>query len=160
MYMKYIFLVFVAALAACTGTLTENQKKRIKESMEEGKIQKVTESQVTETAFALGRQVASAVMKQDKLMTDAAVIDSIAKANNVEIISLQSDNKQMRNVERQLLEAYQSGGTSADNIQKMGPDSLLYTKPVMREHPDGSTEFLKAIGIRLTRKQVVLSIKQ
>lgn len=151
--------MFLGVLIACTGTLTENQKKRIKESMEEGKIQKVTESQITETAFALGREVASAVIKKDKLMSNAALIDSIAKANNVEIVSLQSGNNQMRGVERQLLEAYQSGGTSADNVQKMGPDSLLYTKPVMREHPDGSTEFLKAIGIRITRKQVVLSIK-
>ena len=65
----------------------------------------------------------------------------------------------MRGVERLVMEAYAEGSGSSDNIQKMGLDSLLYTKPILREHPDGSTEFLKAIGIRMTRKQVVLSIK-
>jgi len=52
-----------------------------------------------------------------------------------------------------------ASGQGSDNIQKIGPDSLLYTKPIMREHPDGSTEFMKALGIRMTRKQIVLTIK-
>jgi hypothetical protein len=63
-------------------------------------------------------------------------------------------------VEKQLLEAYASQAHDADNVQKMGPDSLLYTKPLMRERPDGSTEFIKAIGIRMTRKEIILSIKE
>jgi hypothetical protein len=145
---------------ACTGTLSENQKKRIKESMEQGQIKKLTESQITEAAFAYGRSVAALVEKNDKLLGNSLLIDSIAKANNVEIISLQSENNQLRGVEKQLLEAYLTGGSSSDNIQKEGTDSLIYTKPILREHPDGSTEFLKAIGIRMTRKQVVLSIEE
>jgi hypothetical protein len=85
--------------------------------------------------------------------------DSLSQAYQIEIVSLQPDNRSMRGVERQLLEAYMNGATSNDNIQKMGTDSLLYTKPILRENPDGSVEFLKALGIRMTRKQVVLSIK-
>ena len=128
--------------------------------MEQGQIKKLTESQITEAAFAYGRSVATLVEKKDKLQANSLLIDSIAKANNVEIISLQSDNNQLRGVEKQLLEAYLTGGSSSDNIQKEGTDSLIYTKPILREHPDGSTEFLKAIGIRMTRKQVVLSIEE
>jgi len=41
----------------------------------------------------------------------------------------------------------------------MGNDTLIYTKPLMREHPDGSTEFLKALGIRMLKKQLILTIK-
>ena len=61
-------------------------------------------------------------------------------------------------MERQLLEAYQAGTGTSDNIQKMGTDSLLYTKPLMHEH-SGKSEFIKVLGIRITRKQIVLSIK-
>jgi len=57
------------------------------------------------------------------------------------------------------LNAYQANTKASDNIQKMGIDTLLYTKPITREHPDGSTEFLKALGIRITKKQIILAIK-
>jgi hypothetical protein len=158
--MKYSVLLFVAVLVSCTGSLSDSQKKRIKESMEQGQIKKVSEAQVTEVAFAFGRKVAGIVNKSDKNLTNTTLLDSLSKAYQVEIVSLQPDNQTMRSVERKLLEAYMSGGTSNDNIQKMGTDSLLYTMPIVKEKPDGSTEFLKALGIRMTRKQVVLSIKK
>lgn len=157
--MKYSVLLIVVALVSCTGTLSDEQRKRIKESMEQGEIKKLSEAQVTEAAFAYGRKVASQLDKRDKTLTNTALLDSLSQAYQVEIISLQPDNPNLRGVERQVMEAYMNGGGANDNIQKMGTDSLLYTKPILREHPDGSTEFLKALGIRMTRKQVVLSIK-
>jgi hypothetical protein len=158
--MKYSVLLFVAVLVSCTGSLSDSQKKRIKESMEQGQIKKVSEAQVTEAAFAFGRNVAGIVNKSDKNLANTTLLDSLSQAYQVEIVSLQPGNQTMRSVERQLLEAYMSGGASDDNIQKMGTDSLLYTMPIVNEKPDGSTEFLKALGIRMTRKQVVLSIKK
>jgi hypothetical protein len=158
--MKYTVLLFVAVLVSCTGSLSDSQKKRIKESMEQGQIKKVSEAQVTEAAFAFGRKVAGIVNKSDKNLVNKTLLDSLSQAYQVEIVSLQPDNQTMRGVERKLLEAYMSGGASDDNIQKMGTDSLLYTMPIVNEKPDGSTEFLKALGIRMTRKQVVLSIKK
>jgi uncharacterized protein with PIN domain len=158
--MKYSVLLFVAVLVSCTGSLSDSQKKRIKESMEQGQIKKVSEAQVTEAAFAFGRKVAGIVNKSDKNLANTTLLDSLSQAYQVEIVSLQPDNQTMRSVERKLLEAYMSGGASDDNIQKMGIDSLLYTMPIVNEKPDGSTEFLKALGIRMTRKQVVLSIKK
>jgi len=158
--MKYSVLLFVAVLVSCTGSLSDSQKKRIKESMEQGQIKKVSEAQVTEAAFAFGRKVAGIVNKSDKNLANTTLLDSLSQAYQVEIVSLQPDNQTMRSVERKLLEAYMSGGASDDNIQKMGTDSLLYTMPIVNEKPDGSTEFLKALGIRMTRKQVVLSIKK
>lgn len=158
--MKYSVLLFVAVLVSCTGSLSDSQKKRIKESMEQGQIKKVSEAQVTEAAFAFGRKVAGIVNKSDKNLANTTLLDSLSQAYQVEIVSLQPDNQTMRSVERKLLEAYMNGGASDDNIQKMGIDSLLYTMPIVNEKPDGSKEFLKALGIRMTRKQVVLSIKK
>lgn len=157
--MKVIIILIAITIVSCTGSLSDSQKKRIKESMEQGEIKKLTESQIIDAAFTYGRSTAKMVEQKDKLLNDSILLDSIAKANQVEIISLQANNPQLRKVERQLLEAYLEGAGASENVQKMGTDTLIFTKPIFREHPDGSTEFLKAICIRMTRKQVVLSIK-
>lgn len=157
--MKYSGVLIVLLLVACTGSLSDEQRKRIKQSMEQGEIKKVSEAQITEAAFTYGRNLASIVEKQDKALTHQSFLDSLSRAYQVEIIFLQPENNSMRNVERQVMEAYAESNESNDNIQKMGTDSLLYTKPVLSENPDGSIKFLKVLGIRMTRKQVVLSIK-
>lgn len=126
--------------------------------MENSEIKKVTDAQITQAAFLYGRQVGAIVEKKDRTLTNQIFLDSVSQVFNVEIIALQSENSSLRGVEKQLLEAYQTDAQASDNIQKMGNDSLLYTKPFTREHPDGSTEFTKALGIRMTKKQVILTI--
>jgi len=157
--MKYCILFSALVWISCTGTLSDNQRKKIKEEMTNSEIKKVTESEITEAAFKYGRQIASIIEKSDKTITNKSLLDSLAIAYNVEILALQSSNESLRNVEKLLLEAYQTNTQSSDNIQKMGNDTLIYTKPLMREHPDGSTEFLKALGIRMLKKQLILTIK-
>ena len=157
--MKYVFFVSFLFWISCTGTLSDNQRKKIKDEMESSEIKKVTEAQITEAAFQYGRQVATIIEKKDKTLTNQSFLDSVSQAFEVEIISLQPENNSLRAVEKLLLEAYQTDAQAADNIQKMGSDSLLYTKPFTRERPDGSTEFSKALGIRMTKKQVILTIK-
>jgi len=157
--MKYYSLLLLILIFSCTGTLTDEQRKKMKENMELNEIKKATDAEIIEAAFRLGRQTASIIQKRDKTLTDQPFLDSLSQALQVEILSIQSGNQNLRSVEKQLLEAYKSEVQSSDNIQKMGPDSLLYTKPLLREHPDGSTEFTKALGIRMTKKQIVLTIK-
>ncbi len=128
--------------------------------MENSEIKKITDSQITEAAFQYGRQVAVIIEKKDKTLTNQSFLDSVGQVFQVEIVALQAGNKTLRGVEKQLLEAYQTDANASDNIQKMGIDSLLYTKPFTREHPDGSTEFTKALGIRMTKKQIVLTINK
>jgi len=36
---------------------------------------------------------------------------------------------------------------------------MLYTKPILHTRPDGTLEFTKALGIRMSKKYIVLSIK-
>jgi|GEM_PF-410338 len=155
--MRYLILI-VVVLSSCTGTLTDEQRKKMKENMAQGEIKKVTEAEITDATFTWGRKLATTIEKKDRLLTNTPFLDSLARAEGVEIVSLQTNSPGLRHIEKQLLEAYTSS-TGGENVQKMGSDSLLYTKPVFREHPDGSTEFLKAIAIRFTRKQIVLSIK-
>jgi len=157
--MKYYSLLLLVLIFSCTGTLTDEQRKKMKENMEMNEIKKATDAEITEAAFLFGRQTALIIQKRDKTLSNQSFLDSLSQALEVEIFALQSENQNLRGVEKQLLEAYKSEVQSSDNIQKMGPDSLLYTKPLVREHPDGSTEFTKAIGIRMTKKQIVLTIK-
>jgi hypothetical protein len=157
--MKYSGFWIIMLLVGCTGSLSDEQRKRIKQSMEQGEIKKVSDARITEAAFVYGRNLASIVEKKDKAITNQSLLDSLSEAFQVEIISLQPENKSLRNVERQVLDAYAESNEPNDNIQKMGPDSLLYTKPILSESPDGSPKFKKALGIRMTRKQIVLSIK-
>lgn len=126
--------------------------------MESSEIKKVTDAQITEAAFQYGRQVAAIVEKKDRTLSNQTFLDSMSQVFEVEIISLPSENNSLRAVEKLLLEAYQTDAQGSDNIQKMGADSLLYTKPFTRERPDGSTEFTKALGVRMTKKQVILTI--
>jgi len=157
--MKYFSLLILILIFSCTCTLTDEQRKKMKENMEMNEIKKATDAEITEAAFQFGRQTALIIQKRDKTLSNQSFLDSLSQALEVEIFALQSGNQNLRGVEKQLLEAYASEAQSSDNIQKMGPDSLLYTKPLVREHPDGSTQFTKAIGIRMTKKQIVLKIK-
>jgi hypothetical protein len=157
---KTVIVVFVLAViaVACGGSLSSEQRKKIRENMEAGAIKKVSDAELTEAAFAYGRLI----VKEIKAGSNQEVIDSLQNAFGVEILYMQPGDSMLRSVEKQIIEAYTSGtGTVdvGDNIQKMGSDSILYTKPVMIERPDGSLEFTKALAIRMPKKQIILSIK-
>jgi hypothetical protein len=158
MPMKYTLFLILFLIFSCTGSLTDDQRKKIKEDMAIHEIKKVTEAEVTEAAIRYGQQIATVIVREDKTLSNQPFLDSISQVYQVEILPLQESNQKLRAVEKQILEAY-TLGQGSDNIQKMGPDSLLFTRPIMREHPDGSTEFIKALGIRMTKKQIVLTIK-
>jgi hypothetical protein len=158
--MKYIGLLIFVMLISCTGSLSDEQRKRIKESMEQGEIKKVSEAEILEHAFSYGRGIATILDKRDKTLMNQPLQDSLSSAFQVEIILLQPENTRLRSVERQVMEAYLESKELNDNIQKMGTDSLLYTLPIANENRDDSLSFQKVLGIRMTRKQIVLSIKE
>lgn len=124
--------------------------------MEEGQIQRITDSELTEAAFAYGRLIIADFEK------NAGDTVKLEEKYSVRISTLQSGDSALMEIEKMIIEAYTSGASPdlTDNIQKLGTDSLLYTKPIMRQLPDGSMQFEKAIGIHVPKKQVVLSIKE
>lgn len=131
--------------------------------MEAKSLKKISEVELTEAALVYGRSLAKIIEGRDKSLTNRKFLDSLEKSFVVEILSMQPTDSLLRGVERQIIEAYTSGANLSgigDNLQKMGADSLLYTKPLMTERPDGSVEFNKALAIRIPKKQVILSIKE
>jgi hypothetical protein len=130
--------------------------------MEAKSIKKISDAELTEAGFSYGRRLAQFIEKKGKHGQDRKLLDSIEKADQVRIVYLDPSDSLMTGVEGKIIEAYISGADVAnigDNLQKMEGDSMLYTKPIMAERPDGSVEFKKALGITISRKKIILSIK-
>jgi hypothetical protein len=158
---RFVFAVFFL-LTACGGSLTDDQRKKIRENMEAGEIRKVSDAELTEAAFDYGRKISGIINKRAGNPDDKARIDSVQREFNVEIVFMEPGDSMLAEVESQIIDAYTSGSgvvQLSDNIQNLHNDTLLYTKPLLRELPDGTTEFTRALGIRMPVKSVILSIK-
>lgn len=157
----FIFFSFLL-VCACGGSLSSEQRKKIRANMEAKSIKKISEAELTEAALEYGRLMTKVIEVRDHSLSNRKFLDSLQEAYGVQIFSMQPTDSVLRGVERKIIEAYTSGGDLSgigDNLQNMGTDSLLYTKPIMIEKPDGSLEFAKALAIRIPKKQVILSIK-
>ena len=157
--MNRISIVCLLILAGCGGSLTDEQRKQMRENMEASEIRKVTDAELTDAAFAFGRQISGLIQTTGN---DVTLIDSLEQEFGVKILFLEPADSMLAQVEQQLIEAYTSGSgvvELTDNVQNLHNDTLLYTKPVLRELPDGTTEFTRALGIRMPVKSVVLSIE-
>jgi hypothetical protein len=159
--MKYIIGFCFLVLLSCNGKLTEEQKRKIREERKESQLKKISEVDITEAAFQSGRTITNIIEKRDIELTQPTFIDSLEKVFSVEIISMKADDSTLRAIEKQVIEAYISGGNIDlnDNVQKVGKDSILYTKPMMRKMPDGSVVFVKALGLRMSKKEVIRTIR-
>ena len=160
--MKNIILISLLILSSCGGTLTDEQRRKARESMEQGQLRRVTDAEMTDASFAMGRALTELIEKKDPLLMNRIFLDSLEKVYAVKILSMLPGDSTSRAVESQIIEAYIAGAGQVelnDNIQKLGKDSILYTKPLLRDRPDGSVEFSKALGIRMAKKEIVLSIK-
>jgi len=151
----------VILLAACGGSLSDEQRKQMREKMEENKIVHVTEVEITEEAFAEGRELAD---KLDSMRGDSAAIRKfLSDHKNIHFITPTQSTSRM--LEKQLVDAYLSDPTGAhqDNVQKVRNnqgdfDTLLYTKPVVRKLPDGSDELVGVWNVWLPKKDLVVKI--
>ena len=129
--------------------------------MEAAEIRKVSDAELTEAAYEYGRMISAVIERKDPDLSNTALIDSLEKALNVRIVLLEPVDSMLQDVERQIIEAYTSGSgvvQLTDNIQRLSTDTLLYTKPVVKELPDGSSEFEHALGVHMPVRAVVLSI--
>ncbi|MFM8832087.1 MAG: hypothetical protein ACKOEV_00340 [Cytophagales bacterium] len=128
--MKWGIIILAIALPACTGRLSDEQKRKIKEEMESSQIKKISEAEITETAFAIGRAIALPLEKRDKQLKNHTIIDSLQRVYSVSIVALTQS------------------------------DSLLYTKPMMQTRADGSEELVAVLGIRIPKREIVKKIRE
>lgn len=155
------FLFLTLMLSSCGGSLTDEQRKKVKEDMESHSLRKVSDAEITESAFNLGRSFAAALEKAP--LDNSKIIDSLQQNFHVKITPLQSGDSMLMEIEKQIVEAYITGSGKVqlnDNVQRLGTDSILYTKPILKEMPDKSVQFLYALGIRIPKKEIILSINE
>jgi hypothetical protein len=161
--MKKIFVVTLFALTACGGSLSEEQRRKIREDREQHTIIKVTEAQITEAAFASGRRIAKSL---EKFQPIPSTLDSISRNTKTKIRWVVPGATNALEIEKQLIDAYINSvvtGSLEDNIQKIRnesgeTDTLLYTKPVVKKLADGSEQFEGAWSIWISKKQLILEM--
>jgi hypothetical protein len=160
--MRFTVILLIFAISACGGSLSSEQRKKIRANMEAKSLRKISDAELTEAALIYGRGLVKIIEIRDKNLTHRKFLDSLELAFGVEILSMKATDSLLRSVERKIIEAYTSGADLSgigDNLQRMGTDTILYTRPLVIERPDGTVEFNKALAIRIPTKQVVLSIK-
>jgi len=162
--MKKSALIFIGSivLSACGGTLSDEQRKQIREGMEQQKIIKVTEAEIMSEAL----EKAQSVMAKLK-SADSTSIENIARSEKVTVRFLTPGNTNARAVERELIEAYIAGIAEGakTNIQKVWVDdqrsdydSLLFSQPQTHTNEDGVEELQGIWNIYMSRKDLVLQI--
>lgn len=159
--MKLRLLILILFLSGCNGAVSDEQRKKMRDRMKEDEIKRVTGGELMSAAFEYGRSIGSIIEKRDASMTNQKLIDSLESAFNVKISSIKPGDSMLLAMETKLIEAYTSSQVQiTDDVQKIGTDSILYTKPIMHERPDGTLEFTRALSIHMPTRSVVLSIKE
>lgn len=158
-------LVFLAIVfSSCGGSLSDEQRKQIKEGMEQQKILKVSDAEILAEATKKGNAVLASV----KPGMETQRMDSLARAAKVQIRFVVPGKSNARAIEQDLIEAYIAGfaeGTSGENLQKLWTsdakrdyDSLLFSRPQVRVNSDGVEELEGIWNVYISRKDVILDI--
>jgi hypothetical protein len=164
---KGLITILVTVLAGCGGSLSDEQRKKLHEGMEDQKIIKLSDSEIVTASLEQGRVIYAAM----KLMSFApAKLDSLEKQYHVNITLLTPGGADALEVENQLIEAYVVGaetGSIQDNIQKLHGrnatdtyDSLLYTRPKLSTLPDGVVKVDGIWNIYLAKKDIIRSLSK
>jgi len=156
--MKKVFIVSIAFLWACGGSLSDEQRKKLREASEQQAIVKVTDAEITEAAFAKGRKVLT------QLKNNNPDTSKVSREEKVKIHWLGAGSTYGLEIEQQLIEAYLtsliSGKPLNDNVQKVGIDSLLYTNPVVLTRADSSIEIRGTWNVWMSKKELIMAMKK
>jgi hypothetical protein len=166
--MKVIFLLTCSILLiGCGGSLSDEQRKRLHEGMEDQKIIKLTDSEIVTASLERGRKIFKAM---ENLNFSSLKMDSLASQNHVRIRLIKTGTDNALEVEKQLIEAYIVGaetGALQENIQKMNVrndntdyDSLIYTRPKISPLPEGAVQVEGIWNIYLSKKEVIRTIDE
>lgn len=107
--------------ASCGGQLSEDQRKALREEMEDREIKKISQEDIYQKALEEGRAVLKSVTPDN--------LDSVKAICNCEISDIKT-KEGLSAVELKLFEAYEFNPKGTDNIQKEGDQFLIYTKPI------------------------------
>jgi len=152
-------------MMGCGGSLSDEQRKKLHEGMEDQKIVKLSDAEIVTASLERGRAVYGAM---EGVRFASGKLDSLEKTYNVHINLMTPGTPNALEVENQLIEAYVAGaetGSVQDNIQKLHHvgdaeqyDSLVYTRPKLSPLPDGAVKVEGIWSIYLAKKDVIRSL--
>lgn len=163
---KFLFFPLVFAMA-CGGNISDEQRQKFKEGMEQQKIVRVTEPEIMNASLLKGKEVMNS-LKQSKYTKTQA--DSIASHYGVRIHFTIPGAGNALAVEQELIDAYIAGmatGSAEENVQKIYDtpqkdsfDTLLYSAPAITLLPDGSEQLDGIWNVYIPKKTIVLEISK
>src|SRR5688572_6608580 len=115
--MRNFVLVLSLFSAACGGSLSDEQRNKMREQMEQHEIKKVTDAEITEAALQQGRRLYQTL---SSFGSDSARVDSMLTKNR-KIRWIVPGDRNALHVEQQLVEAYIASELQdgQDNIQEI-----------------------------------------
>lgn len=153
-------LGLVAILSACGGTISDEQRKQMLKAKEEQAIVRVTDVQIMEAAFEKGRKAVNGLTES----ATSQELKQLSENLDVKIRWLAPGASHAMEIEKQLIDAYINsvlmGEEQKDNVQKIGTDSLLYTKPVVITRADSSIEVKGTWNVWISKKELILSMNR
>jgi hypothetical protein len=162
--MKKLVFLGIALAMGCGGSLTDEQRKKLREGMEEQQIVRLSDAEIMTTSLELGRNIFDALERVD---FHPAKADSLGAVYQVRLRHLIPGSPDALEVENQVIEAYVLGaetGATQDNIQKLRStpsgedyDSLMYSRPVIRPQPDGSIQVDGVWNIYFSKRDVIIT---
>jgi hypothetical protein len=165
-FMRYILFVPIALLMSCGGSLSDEQRKKIKEGMESQKIVKISDAEIMSEALKKGQVIFSGL--RENLPPNE--LDSIQRVNKASIHFIKPGENNARAIEQELIDAYVESialGQAEENLQKLWTDetrtdydSLLYSRPHLVAHADGSEELRGIWNIYIARKDIILQFSR
>ena len=159
MYHQKIALIILAYLLSfCNTSLSEKEKEAIRLERNQREIRKINTADIISAAYIRGMRITSiadslltarlefriqeygitsAIQQYDKIVH--SILDSISEVNHAEIkrISDKSSNREIGEIEKEILEAYRFNkkGNHRDNVQTTDNNLLLYSKPIIINDP-------------------------
>ncbi|MFP4293777.1 MAG: hypothetical protein ACLFQ0_19260 [Cyclobacteriaceae bacterium] len=180
--------------SGCSGTDTTEQQvpgDSIQEEMEEREIKRILPGEIVEAAYTEGEKLSSQAQQiaveayrrrvgRDTNFADFVDaqalrdIDSLMQNKQASIhwVAASDDNPQLQDTERQIWEAYlynvENDLPLNDNVQRLGEDNFLYTRPVRldvelrKKLPGTETKaedaFLGMWVVRFSKKALIQSL--
>lgn len=149
--MGRICVLLILVTWGCNAGLPEEQRKALREEMENREVKRVSEHEIFRKALEMGKIVVTEI--GDTLRP------GVMQKHNVEIkIVGLADTLGLSETELKVLKAYlyaPEPGELEDNIQKEGDKHLIYSKPILNATGDSLREL---VFIRMLKKDVVLSL--
>lgn len=149
--------ILLLLLTACGGSLSSDERKRLHDASKQQEVVRVTEAEIAEAVLAQGRLITTQALRY---RNDPARLDSLSSANQVSVRWITSGSPDALSVEQQIIEAYVLNPSEdlPDNVQKLGEDSVLYSRPQVTKLPDGAIMVDGMWSVAFSKKNIILGM--